>query len=97
MRSSAECITITSESGFRYTRAAKKHEVRMSDTRRDFLRRVAQAGGYRATYLTMQAMGLLGTAAVAEPLALEPGNRHGTKVAVLGAGLGGLRALQGRL
>src|SRR5262249_19581731 len=35
----------------------------MSGTRRDFLRRVAQAGGYRATYLTMQAMGLLGTAA----------------------------------
>ena len=45
----------------------------MSGTRRDFLRRVAQAGGYRATYLSMQAMGLLGTAAVAEPLALEPG------------------------
>jgi monoamine oxidase len=64
----------------------------MSGTRRDFLRRVAQAGGYRATYLTMQAMGLLGTAAVAEPLALEPGTRHGTKVAVLGAGMAGLSA-----
>ena len=43
----------------------------MSGTRREFLRRVAQVGGYRATYLTMQAMGLLGTAAAAEPLALE--------------------------
>ncbi len=43
----------------------------MSGTRRDFLRQVAGAGGYRATYLTMQAMGLIGTAAIAEPLALE--------------------------
>ena len=56
----------------------------MSGTRREFLRRVAQVGGYRATYLTMQAMGLLGTAAVAEPLALEGGARHGTKVVILG-------------
>src|SRR5437588_13065657 len=64
----------------------------MGGTRRDFLRRVAQAGGYRATYLTMQAMGLLGTAAVAEPLRLEPGARHGTKVVILGAGMAGLSA-----
>src|SRR5262245_11590542 len=62
----------------------------MNGTRRDFLRQVAQAGGYRATYLTMQAMGLLGTAALAEPLALETGARHGTKVVVLGAGVAGL-------
>src|SRR5262245_62874518 len=64
----------------------------MSGTRRDFLRQVAQVGGYRATYLTMQAMGLLGTAALAEPLALETGARHGTKVVVLGAGMAGLSA-----
>src|SRR6266436_8256120 len=64
----------------------------MSGTRRDFLRRVAQAGGYRATYLTMQAMGLVATDALAEPLALEPGGRHGTKVVVLGAGVAGLSA-----
>ena len=64
----------------------------MSSTRRDFLRQVAQAGGYRATYLTMQAMGLLGAAAFAEPLALETGARHGTKVVVLGAGVAGLSA-----
>ena len=71
----------------------------MSGTRRDFLRRVAQAGGYRATYLTMQAMGLLGTAAVAEPLALKPGARHGTKVfsAPEWRALGSLRARQGRI
>ena len=64
----------------------------MSGTRRDFLRQVAVAGGYRATYLTMQAMGLLGSAAVAEPLALERGAAHGTKVIILGAGVAGLSA-----
>jgi monoamine oxidase len=71
----------------------KSNEPRATGrTRRDFLRQVAQVGGYRATYLTMQAMGLIGAAAVAEPLALEPGARHGTKVVVLGAGLAGLSA-----
>jgi len=64
----------------------------MSETRRDFLRQVATIGGYRATYLSMQAMGLLSTAAVAEPLTLERGARHGTKVVILGAGMAGLSA-----
>jgi monoamine oxidase len=64
----------------------------MNRTRRDFLTQVAAAGGYRATYLTMQAMGLLGSAAAAEPLALEPGAAHGTKVIILGAGVAGLSA-----
>src|SRR5258707_12452292 len=64
----------------------------MSGTRRDFLRHVARAGGYRATYLNMQAMGLIGAAAAAEPLALEKGTAHGTRVVVLGAGVGGLSA-----
>jgi monoamine oxidase len=64
----------------------------MSGTRRDFLRHVASAGGYRATYLTMQAMGLIGAAAAAEPLALEKGTAHGTRVVVLGAGVAGLSA-----
>ena len=44
----------------------------MSGTRRDFLRQVGSVGGYRATYLTMQAMGLLSTTVMAEPLALPP-------------------------
>ncbi len=64
----------------------------MGGTRRDFLRQVAGIGGYRATYLTMQAMGLLDTAAMAEPLALEKGVAHGTKVVILGAGVAGLSA-----
>src|SRR5580658_3800627 len=64
----------------------------MSGTRRDFLRQVASIGGYRATYLTMQAMGLLSTAVMAEPLTLEKGEAHGTKVVILGAGVAGLLA-----
>ena len=58
-------------------------------TRREFLRRVAGAGGYRATYLTMQAMGLVAPVA-AEPVKLERGSAHGTKVVILGAGVAGL-------
>jgi hypothetical protein len=51
----------------------------MNGTRRDFLRQVANAGGYRAAYLTMQAMGLVGTAgAIAEPVTMENGATHGT-------------------
>src|SRR5580658_10403358 len=64
----------------------------MSGTRRDFLRQVASIGGYRATYLTMQAMGLLSTAVMAEPVTLEKGEAHGTKVVILGAGVAGLSA-----
>ncbi len=60
-------------------------------TRREFLRRVAGAGGYRATYLTMQALGLVAPVA-AEPVKLERGSVHGTKVVILGAGVAGLSA-----
>ncbi len=61
-------------------------------TRRDFLRKVAAVGGYRAAYLTMQAMGLLTAAASAEPVALERNAAHGTKIVILGAGVAGLSA-----
>ncbi len=64
----------------------------MSSTRRDFLQQVGSIGGYRATYLSMQALGLIGTAAAAEPLTLQKGGSHGTKVVVLGAGVAGLSA-----
>jgi monoamine oxidase len=64
----------------------------MGGTRRDFLHQVARVGGYRATYLTMQAMGLLSVAAAAEPLSLERGNVHATRIVVLGAGVAGLSA-----
>jgi monoamine oxidase len=64
----------------------------MGGTRREFLRQVGSVGGYRATYLTMQALGLLNTAAVAEALTLQKGEAHGTKVVILGAGVAGLSA-----
>jgi monoamine oxidase len=60
-------------------------------TRREFLRRVAGAGGYRATYLTMRALGLMAPA-MAEPVKLERGSAHGAKVVILGAGVAGLSA-----
>jgi len=63
----------------------------MNRTRRDFLTQVSAVGGYRATYLTMQALGLIGSAAGAESLTLERG-AHGTKVIILGAGVAGLSA-----
>ena len=66
----------------------------MGTTRRDFLLRVGTLGGYRATYLTMQAMGLVCTSAsvAAEPLRLEKAPPHGTRVVILGAGVAGLSA-----
>src|SRR5712691_7150017 len=81
------------DAGFGSHRVHQQHrEGNMSGTRRDFLRQVGSVGGYRATYLTMQAMGLLSTAAVAEPLTLQRGEAHGTKVVILGAGVAGLSA-----
>ena len=64
----------------------------MTGTRRDFLLRVGALGGFRATYLTMQAMGLMSVAAEAAPLALEPQGGRGTKIVILGAGVAGLSA-----
>ena len=67
----------------------------MSRSRREFLAQVSAVGGFRATYLTMQALGLLGGSAAAEPLAVERGGHgsvHGTKVVILGAGVAGLSA-----
>ena len=64
----------------------------MAATRRDFLRRVGALGGFRAAYLTMQAMGLLGAAAETVPVALAAQPGHRTNVAILGAGIAGLSA-----
>lgn len=61
-------------------------------TRRDLLRYISAAGGYRATYLTMQALGLLGTEAIAATTPLKPAAAHGARVVILGAGMAGLIA-----
>ena len=64
----------------------------MSVTRRDFLLKVGQAGGYSATFLAMQGLGLMQPSpAVAAPLA-APGSGKGVRVVVLGAGIAGLVA-----
>lgn len=63
----------------------------MTWTRRTFLNRVAMAGGYRAMYTAMQALGLLATAAEASPLPDLPDQFGASrKVVILGAGIAGL-------
>ncbi len=63
----------------------------MGVTRRDFLMRVGQAGGYSAAFATMQTLGLLPMkGAHAEPIRAAAGQGKGVKVVVLGAGIGGL-------
>lgn len=69
----------------------------MGISRRDFLMRVGQAGGYSAAFTTMQAMGLMpATAAMAEPagtpIVAAAGSGKGVKVVVLGGGIAGLVA-----
>ncbi len=64
----------------------------MAISRRDFLARVGQAGGYGATFSVMQGMGLMPSSAGAESLSVAPGTGKGVKVVVLGGGIGGLVA-----
>ena len=63
----------------------------MGLTRRDFLSRVGQAGGYGATFAMMQSLGIMPMKGEqAEAIQAEPGVGKGIPVAVLGAGIGGL-------
>jgi monoamine oxidase len=63
----------------------------MGISRRDFLSRVGQAGGYSAAFATMQSLGLLPMkGALAEPIRATATTGKGVKVVVLGAGIGGL-------
>jgi monoamine oxidase len=63
----------------------------MGFSRRDFLMRVGQAGGFGAAFITMQHLGLMPLAEAAEPeFTLTAGN--GTKVVILGGGIAGLVA-----
>jgi len=60
-------------------------------SRRDFLARVGQVGGYSAAIATMQSLGLMPMKAqVSEPIHAAPGSGKGIKVVVLGGGPGGL-------
>ena len=63
----------------------------MGVTRRQFLTRVGQAGGYSAAFVAMQGFHLMdATPARAEALRAEPGSGKGTRVVVLGGGIAGL-------
>ncbi|MDP9050584.1 MAG: FAD-dependent oxidoreductase [Acidobacteriota bacterium] len=65
----------------------------MGFTRRDFITRVGQAGGFSAAFVAMQSIGLLpARAALAAPLAVAPGTGKGIKVIILGGGIAGLTA-----
>jgi len=63
-------------------------------SRREFIARIAQSGGYGAAFMAMHSLGLLGTLdAVSErrrdfPLPSQAGK--GTKIIILGAGIAGL-------
>ncbi len=64
----------------------------MRISRRDFISRIAQAGGFGAAFMTMHSLGLLGMVESEQakdfPLPLKAG--RGTKVVILGAGIAGL-------
>ena len=60
-------------------------------TRRNFLTQVGRAGGFGATYLIMQSLGLLPLpASEASTLHLAAESGKGKRVVILGAGIAGL-------
>ena len=65
----------------------------MGISRRDFLARVGQAGGFSAAFVAMQGLGLMPARALPAPrLDVAPGSGKGIKVAILGGGIAGLVA-----
>src|SRR5271168_4477636 len=63
----------------------------MGISRRNFLMRVGQVGGYSAAFATMQSLGLMPMkGAQAETIQAAAGSGKGVKVVVLGGGIGGL-------
>ena len=63
----------------------------MALTRRAFLERLGAVGGYSATFLAMEAMGLINAPpASAEPFDLPRAPGDGRRVVILGAGIAGL-------
>src|SRR5262245_29979764 len=62
----------------------------MPFTRRQFLVRVAYAGGYSATFATMQSLGLLSATTAASTVNLPRTAGKGIKVVILGGGIAGL-------
>lgn len=64
----------------------------MGFSRRDFLMRVGQAGGYGAAFVAMESLGLAPRSAEGATLAVAPGAGKGVRVVILGGGIAGLVA-----
>ena len=64
----------------------------MPISRREFIGRIARAGGYGAAFMTMHSLGLLGMVETEQrkDFPLPPSTGRGTKVIILGAGIAGL-------
>src|ERR1700685_1989242 len=64
----------------------------MTISRREFIGKMARAGGYGAAFMTMHSLGLLGMAETqqAKNFPLPASTGRGTKVVILGAGIAGL-------
>jgi monoamine oxidase len=63
----------------------------MGISRREFLTRIGQAGGYSAAFVAMQHLGLMPMYGEQwKPIEAAPGVGKGVKVVVLGGGIGGL-------
>jgi NAD(P)-binding Rossmann-like domain len=69
-----------------------KRQTAMTISRREFIGRIAQAGGYGAAFMTMHSLGLLGMVETEQgkDFPLPPSTGRGTKVIILGAGIAGL-------
>lgn len=64
----------------------------MGVSRREFLLRVGNAGGFGAAFFAMQGLGLMPPAEAVPTLDTAPGAGKGVSVAILGAGIAGLVA-----
>src|SRR5579862_1989423 len=73
---------------------AARDKRNMPISRREFVTRIAQAGGYGAAFMTMHSLGLLGLVESEQQkdFPLPPSTGRGTKVIILGAGIAGLAA-----
>src|ERR1700733_15148090 len=79
---------------FTHIHGGDEDDEEMTISRRDFIAKVARAGGYGAAFMTMHSLGLLGMVETERqkdfPLPATAG--RGTKVIILGAGIAGLVA-----
>jgi monoamine oxidase len=71
---------------------AAGNKQKMAISRREFIGRMAQAGGFGAAFMTMHSLGLMGMVETEQGknFPLPPSTGRGTKVIILGAGIAGL-------